>query len=210
MIKMVLFDWNGTLLDDIPEWFEVVKTLFKKFGLEAPSVAQFFRGLEELEGDYLSVYKKYGLSMSREESAKIYGPLYESSMAQLKLSPNVIPTIEKLSKRISLLGIITGQLENLVTPLLKKFGILSYFPILKFHVMDKSACINGLLNEYNLHPAECLYVGDAPSDIRHAQKSGIRSVAFINPYIPLDLILAPKPDYLIKDFSQLLKINQDC
>ena len=34
-MKMILFDWNGTLLDDTQMWFEAVKLTFKTFGAKA-------------------------------------------------------------------------------------------------------------------------------------------------------------------------------
>ena len=52
-MKLVLFDWNGTLLDDTLLWYDVVLKVFHTFGKQAPTLEQYFR---ELEGDYFIIY----------------------------------------------------------------------------------------------------------------------------------------------------------
>jgi beta-phosphoglucomutase-like phosphatase (HAD superfamily) len=47
-MKIMLFDWNGTILDDIPIWYESVKEIFRVFGKRPPTIAEYFR---ELKGD---------------------------------------------------------------------------------------------------------------------------------------------------------------
>ncbi len=202
-MKMILFDWNGTLLDDTQMWFEAVKLTFKTFGAKAPSIDQFFR---ELEGDYFAIYQSRGINVSREKLNQVYESFYENMVTQVELNQNVMSTIRELSSRALLLGVITAQLQNLVIPLLQKFELLSYFPISEFHVIDKSASINKLLTRHAVPSTECLYIGDTPSDVRAARKSGVKSVVMRNVSIPPDLIIASEPDYLIEDISELLKI----
>ncbi len=205
-IRMVLFDLNGTIFDDTQIWLASVKSVFNNFGLEPPSITDFFQSLEK---DYMSVYRKYGITATREETNQIYCQTYIQLIDDTKLNPNVLETIAKIPSWIKR-GIVTSQPENLVAPLLEKFGLLPLFSLVIPHVLDKSTCINQILSRHRLNPLGCIYVGDAPSDIKHAKKSGVRSVAFRNPFIPIDLIEDLKPDHIISDMSEILNIIEDC
>lgn len=205
-IRMVLFDLNGTIFDDTQIWFDSVESVFNNFGLEPPSIADFFRSLEK---DYISVYQKYGITATREEINQIYCKTYIQLLDRTKLNPNILETITKIPHWVKL-GIVTSQPENLVAPLLEKFELLPHFSLVMPHILDKSACINQILSRHRLNPASCIYVGDAPSDIKHAKKSGVKSAAFLNPFIPIDLIGNLKPDHIISDMSEILSIIEDC
>ena len=73
MKNLVLFDWNGTLYDDVSDWFKAVRDVFSYFGKKPPTIKQYFA---ELQGDYLEIYQKRGIVISREELGKIYDGFY--------------------------------------------------------------------------------------------------------------------------------------
>src|SRR3989344_8622346 len=166
MIRILFCDWNGTLLDDMPIWDEARKKTFLAFGVEPPTVADYFRELEN--GDYLEVYRRRGISASREELNAIYEPAYETQLHHTKLFPGVSETLRQLHERGVCLILITTQQERLVAPLLKKFRIQHLFKHLAFHALDKKTVISAAMQEHGIKPNACYLVGDSPSDIRHA------------------------------------------
>ena len=203
MQKIVLFDWNGTLFNDTSVWYDSVKETFRVFGKEAPSIEDYIRAFA---GDYLEVYRARGINVSREELNAIYEAYYENHMWRPELAKNAKNVLRALSDRNIFVGLITAQPRNLVLPLLEKLEIANYFRFRSFRCLDKKETIKKVLEIESGSPEACFYVGDSPSDIRHAKRADVKAVAYINGYIPLDLISAANPDYTINNLSEVLDI----
>lgn len=200
-MKSVLFDWNGTLLDDMPVFYGAVKEVFRTFSLKPPTIEEYFRGLE---GDYLAIYRTRGIMASREELNAIYQSYYESHINEAVLSPGVKKVLEYLVQRGIIIGLVTIQEESLALPLMEKFGIHQLFHYTKFHVLDKKTAIQDILRNTHINPCDCCFVGDSPSDIRQAREAGVRAIAFLNGYIPNDLVMNSQPDIVISNLEEII------
>lgn len=203
MRKVFLFDWNGTLLDDTLLWYDVVQEVFRVFGKQPPALEQYFR---ELEGDYFIIYTSRGIDVTREELNKVYAQHYRALMYTALLMPGAKEVLQVLQDNHHALYLVTGQHEHLVSPLLEKFDIVSCFQCSKFHVTDKTNVIHEILEAEKVEPRNCFYVGDTPSDMRHAKKAGVVSIAFLGGYIPNELIASAQPDYRISQLRDILMI----
>ena len=203
MIKILFCDWNGTLLDDMPIWGEAMRKTFLAFGVEPPTVADYFRELES--GDYLEVYRKRGIVASRDELNAIYEPAYEERLSDTMLFFGVATTLHRLHENGVRLVLVTSQQNALVVPLLNKFGIDHLFDKCAFHVFDKKAVITEVAQRNGVTPDQCSFVGDSPSDIRHAKKAGITAIAFLGGHIPEELLAGA--DHSIRTFEEILNLS---
>ena len=201
-MKVCLFDLDGTILDNMPVWRKTVDGLFKRFGKPAPTTAEFFQELESSQGDYLQVYLKWGIDASREELTAVFRSIYEGLAPQVGLMPHALDTLEHLAAKGIVLGLVTTQTEEISLPLLARFKIAGLFIHLRFHAIDKSSVITEILGSEGVPPEDCCYVGDSPSDIRHANKAGVVSVAYLDRSIPHELVLAARPRVVINGSRQ--------
>lgn len=206
VMRICLFDLDGTILNNMPAWRKTVDGLFKGFGKPAPTTAEFFHELETSQGDYLRVYRKWGIDASRDELNSVFRSIYEELAPQVNLMPHALDTLERLAARGIVLGLVTTQTEEVSLPLLTKFKIAGLFLHLRFHAIDKSTAITEILASEGVPPEDCCYVGDSPSDIRHANKAGVVSVAYLDKYIPTELVLMAAPRVAINSFRQLLEL----
>jgi len=202
-MKIVLFDWNGTILDDAPIWYESVKEIFRVFKKQPPTIAEYFR---ELEGDYLGIYQSRGITATRDDLNAIYEPYYNAHAQEAKLFFGVRKVLMTLAAREVIMGIITAQQEYLVISFLTKFCLADLFRHQEFSVLDKKTAIQKILAKESVAPQECCYIGDAPSDIRHGKKAGVKTAAFLSGYIPEDLLLKAEPDFTVRNFAEILQI----
>ena len=201
--KLVLFDWNGTLLDDVPFFWGAILDTFRAFGTEAPSMEDFFR---ELKDDYYEIYASRGITAPREELNKVFKPAYLKLAENAVLHPHVAETLELLSYLNIPTGLITMQQEELASPVLKARGILNYFSLTSFHNLQKAETIGAFCAEEQVDLGNCFFVGDSPSDIRHANRAEVNSVAFMNKYVPNDLIAKVDPDFAIRDIGDVVEL----
>lgn len=186
----------------MPIWDEARRKTFLAFGVEPPTVADYFRELEN--GDYLEVYRKRGITVLRDELNAIYKPAYEERLADATLFPGVVATLRQLYENGVRLVLVTSQQENLVVPLLNKFGIRHLFDDCAFHTFDKKAVVAESAQRHGAALDQCFFVGDSPSDIRHAKKAGIQAIAFLGNYIPRELLVGA--DHQVRAFDEIVNL----
>ncbi len=187
----------------MPIWDEARRKTFLAFGVEPPTVADYFRELES--GDYLEVYQKRGITASRDELNAIYEPAYEERLADAILFPGVAATLHRLHENGVRLVLVTSQQNALVVPLLNKFGIDHLFDECAFHIFDKKSVITEIAQRNGVTLNQCSFVGDSPSDMRHAKKAGITVIAFLDGHIPDELLAGA--DHYIRTFEEVLNLS---
>ena len=200
-MKILFCDLNGTLIDDTRIWEESFRALFHFHGKKPPTIGQYFSELET--GDYLEVYRRRGIMAPREELNAMYEAEYKKRAHTVELYPHVRETLQFLFERRVILALITAQPQAIALPMLEKFKIDSLFRHFAFHALDKKTHLSRIVAEENTHPHECYFVGDAPSDMRHAKAVGIQAVAFLNGHVPQNLMSATKPHHYIYSFHRI-------
>jgi len=202
--KMVLLDWNGTVVDDMPIWHQSISKIFAPYGIQPPSAGEYFQKLAELKG-YPAVYHSMGINLSGQELDRIYSEEYQKHLNEIKLFPGVKETLEALKSRGVILGIITAQLKPLFDSLFAGLGLEKYFDEIVTDALKKDTLITHLCFLRKIELTNCYYVGDAPSDVRHAKSAGVKSVAYLTRHMPQEILLAQNPDFAITDLRELLQ-----
>lgn len=201
-MKILFCDWNGTLLNDTHIWDQARRKTFMAFGVQPPSIKDYFLELES--GDYLDSYRKRGINASRDELNQVYDEEYKKHMDEVKLFPNVVKTLQYLRKKLIYLVLITAQKESLTIPLLYKFGIYHLFNETSFETFNKKAAIEEIIQKNGVAPENCFFVGDSPSDMRQAKRAMINPIAFLGGHIPEKFLSDAK--FYITRFSDILLI----
>lgn len=200
---LILFDLNGTLLNDMPAWEKAMRATFKGFGAEPPTTEQYFR---ELEGDYAKVYEKRGITATRDDLNKIYEKVYLENLDGVAVIREAKVLFNFLKFADIKIGVVTTQKEELAAPFFKdvSFNKFNIPDIFRFHVLNKKEVIRELCENEGVDSERCLYVGDAPSDIRHARAANVKACVYLNGYIPEDLLSQNNPDIIIGHFFRLV------
>ncbi len=204
-MKLILLDWNGTTIDDMPIWYKSIKKIFELYKVNPPSIEDYFKMLESAKS-YTEVYNSLGINLSQEELDRIYQEEYQKHLQDIKLSPGVKKVLDILIDKKVVPGIITPQLQPLFDPVFLRLGLKKYFKYVIIEAQKKSTLILHLCVLEKIKPENCYYVGDSPSDIRAAKKARVNSVAYLDKYIPEELISATCPDFTISHFQELIKL----
>ncbi|MCD6503142.1 MAG: HAD family hydrolase [Euryarchaeota archaeon] len=185
MIKAILFDISGTLID--PKSSErahkmiiskitkttnksLVEDIFKKFN---EKVNEIFTEMS-IRGDYLEYYKicykalKEVLGNQVSISEDEYKRLYVDTLANMEeLFPEVKDVLEELKRKGYTLGVITDGDREYTEKLLKKKSIITFFDIIvsaedvRRYKPSKDVFIQAL-KMLDLSPDQVIYVGDNP------------------------------------------------
>ena len=202
-MKVALFDWDGVLVD-ISVWKKAVEGVFCYFRKRPPSMAECVRRLTD--GNYFNIYKLSGITASTGEMNAIFDLSYLSQIQKAEFSPYVCKGLAILAKHSIILGFVTAERIAACSSLLEKSNIKHLFHHLKFDAFDKKEAIRQILEKEGLNPEECCFIDDMPSGIRQGKEAGVVTIAFRNRYVRKKLILAAKPDFIAKNFREVVSI----
>lgn len=209
MIKLLLFDFDGTISDAHSIAFKsLVKTL-DEYGYEFDKN----EALKAMGEKMQIILKRLGISPGHLDTLrrKFYKYFKRGALnGGIKLCVSVKPLYEiKEKDRIPLIIV-----SNSETPFLKasirKLKIKHLFKKVygseKFDTKDEM--LEKIFKKYKIRPCEAMYIGDRFSDIEYARKAGCFAVAIHNKYAwsNMKTIRKENPDYIIKDFNGLKRI----
>jgi phosphoglycolate phosphatase-like HAD superfamily hydrolase len=202
---LILWDLNGTALDDMGVWYQATRKVFTAFGAHPPTIAEFFTELES--GHFLEVYRNRGIAASADELNEVYVAAYLERIHHVHADPHFHPTVLALAKDGHVQGVVSSQISALVDPLRPQLG-LDELPLVhwEYPVHDKQATFAVLCETTGVAASDAIYVGDTPSDARHAQRAGFHAVVYLNGYIPQELFPSLPTQTFIRSLDEVVEL----
>lgn len=226
MIKLLIFDVGGTLLDHHPGMRKIdANVLMEVFNVRAEE-NDIQNIIDSIDLKYANSYrlktpfseiiskailKKYGIPVSNyKKFIRKVNMIIDSG--GIKPYPDVVPTIKKLKTKyyIATLANVYRSRQSHMT--LRKNKLEKHF---HFLIDSDSAGIRKpdsrifkkVLQYFKVEPYEVVMVGDAPvQDIWGAKRLGIHTVLINRRKLPYRFSERTRPDFEIKSFYQLLSI----
>jgi phosphoglycolate phosphatase len=210
MIKILFFDFDGTISDARSVAFKSLMRTLDEYGYE-------FDRTEALRvmGDKMQVIlKQLGISPGHLEGLRrrFYKHFMKGALdGGIKLCVSVKPLYELKEEGIPLI-VVSNSETPFLRASIRKLGLKGLFKKVygaeRFGTKDEM--LERLFKEYKVRPCEVMYIGDRFSDIEYARDAGCYAVAIHNKYAwsSLQTIKKEKPDYIIKDFRGLKRIVQ--
>lgn len=192
-MQLILFDWDGTIVDSIERHFDAYAVVCRRFGL--PFDRAVFR--RAYAPDWRLMYRQLGMPEERiEEAGRVWREAFAGHEAPP--FPGVRAALERLAMAGFALGIVTGGHHEIIWPQLERFGLAYLFPVRVFGndtisgkphpgplqlALERAARLerSGLQGGGRpVPPAETAYVGDALDDMRMAAAAGVRGVGIVS------------------------------
>lgn len=174
-IKMVIFDWNGTLIDDV--WLSVnsVNAVLEKRMLK-PITTEFYK--EHFRFPVTEFYQEIGLDITKEldRVTREFGEHYIASLDKLKLFRDIIPILEELKKEGIDTGIFSAMEHDMLNHHVEIMRISKYFRFIEgiedVYAGGKVHLGKKILEKSGYSKDEILFVGDTCHDYETAQAIG--------------------------------------
>ncbi len=201
-LRVVLLDWDGTLLNSFQADAQAYSSMFGALGMRW-SVAHLKR---HYSPDWHRVYRAAGLPPSKWKQAdRLWRRYYRQH--QPALQPGVRRVLRTLEKRFTLALVSSGSRAR-VRRQLREFNLWKTFPV-KICCEDAPrrkphpAPLRMALEKLRARADESVYVGDAPEDMEMARRAGMRAIGVLGGSpVPRRLRLA-LPDALIRTIVAL-------
>jgi len=217
-VDAVLFDLDGTILDSVGIYYQIIEIVFKRLHLPMPSKDKLRDAAKNGDFEWEQVFPEKKrqetalmVKKTREIIAEIYPNLFET---HAKLIPEAKETLEILSQKGIKMGIVTSTPRQSMVfklPPLVDSGVNNLLEVI-IHADDvpfKKPAPDPLLacsKRLGLLPEHCMYVGDARTDIQAGKAAGMRTVGVLTGFDDHKALSRENPDIIIESIAQLPKI----
>ena len=187
MIKNIIFDFDGVILDSIPVKTEAFRKLFEKFPKEQVDKIIDYHILNGGKSRYLKI--KYffenilGESISDQNVLNYADKYSELTKLELSKSKYLIDdslTFIKNNYQKYQMHIASGADEKDLLYICEKLNLVQYFLSIKGSPEIKSNIVNNILNECKYLKDETILVGDSINDYEAATVNEIEFFAYNN------------------------------
>jgi len=208
MIRGIVFDFDGTIVDSMPMVFNALNDALKRRSL--PTIESELLGA--MSGlpviDIISSKALISEFVAKEVEKDVFEAYTSFCSVHCQLLPNVESTLKTLkSKRIKI-GLFTTTPIKPLMAVEKKFSLKDYFDIMiaKEDAKNKPnpEGLNKIIAEFGITKDECLYVGDSPIDILTGKAAGIKTIAVTTGIATIQQLKESKPDNIIPNLEKLL------
>ena len=204
MLRAVIFDFNGIIVDDEPIHFKLFQKVLGEEGIVLTEEAYYARylGFDD-RGAFTAGFRENKRSLSEEklqgliERKAVY---YQDAIRQhVAIFPGVAKLVKDLAPALPL-AVASGALRHEIETSLNTAGLLTYFPAIvsaedvkqgkpEPEIFLKAlAALNARVgNKESIRPEECVVIEDSKEGIRAARRAGMKCLAVTNSH-PAELL----------------------
>ena len=208
--KLVIFDWDGTVMDSVPKIVNCLRNTARELGIDIPS--------EQQAKDVI------GLSLAK--AAEVLFPAhahlndelvagYKAQYRELDVTPTpLFADVETVLKRLSEAGmqlaVATGKGREGIDRLLNESGLGQYFVNVKCSDDAKSKpspdMLEQILHEQGIAKRDAVMIGDSQLDMAMANAAGIACIGVsFGAHSPAQL-QKHTPLCVVDSYQQLLQV----
>lgn len=179
-IKQIIWDWNGTLLDDVRMCVHVMNVLLKKYSLEELTCEKYKQIFGFPVKDY---YARLGFNFEIQAFEEVGLEFMDAYFKELPNTP-LFPEVKQVLKEFRSMGInqvvLSAMEHDALESSLTAKGIRTYFTqvqgIDNHLASGKSELAKDLLKLSGFSAKESLLIGDTIHDLQVAQSIGCSCV----------------------------------
>ena len=200
MFRNFIFDWSGTLVDDLGPVIEATNAVLEKYNLP-PYDRESFRRNFRLP--YQEFYTEILPHVPLEELEAQFRPAFEAAVTPVTILPHAREKLEWCAA----LGLRTFVLTSMDTDAFERqldgFGLRDLFEATYSGVLDKRELIHQILATHRLDPEETAFIGDMTHDVETAHHGGVSSIAVLTGYNHPEILATVRPDLTVPDLGVL-------
>jgi phosphoglycolate phosphatase-like HAD superfamily hydrolase/ADP-ribose pyrophosphatase YjhB (NUDIX family) len=200
VIRNIIFDWSGTLVDDLPAVLKASNFVLTQAGKSEMSLAEF---RAEFSLPFTKFYDRHTPDVPMPQLEEWFHTEFRRAQASVIELPHAREFLEFCrAKKLRTFLLSTIHTDHFKVQCLVT-GFDAFLEKAYTDVWDKRKKIHEILAENNLRPDETLFIGDMEHDIETAKHGGIHSCAVLTGYNTLEQLRAAQPDLIVEHLSEL-------
>jgi len=205
MFRNLIFDWSGTLVDDLGPVLEATNHVLGVYG-RPPLDREEFRVRFRLP--YREFYDELLPEVPLEELEDHFRAAFGASTAPVTVLPHAREKLEWCRRHGVRAFVLTSMDAAAFKLQLDRFGLESFFEATYAGVLDKRERILEIVEKHQLDPAESAFVGDMAHDIETARHAKLTSVAVLTGYTHAGPLSDARPDITVSDLDGLRRLME--
>lgn len=200
MIRNIILDWSGTVVDDLAPVLKATNAVFRDFGRAEMSLEDF---RENFQLPFSKFYAEFLPEATAEGLESLYHRFFVNLQEEVALLPGARDFLDfcrKTGRRLFLLSTIKREHFEKQA---EQLDVKRYFEHAYVEIFDKREKIRDILKVHALHPKETLFVGDMMHDIETARHGGILGIAVQTGFDPISKLLKASPAVIIENLAAL-------
>jgi len=197
MLRAVIFDFNGIIVDDEPIHFRLFQRVLGEEGIPLNQRDYYARylGLDD-RGAFIAGYRDHGRELTENKLAELIArkAIYyqEAIRNHVTVFPGVKPLVATLAKSLPL-AVASGALRHEIETILSTINLRNHFRAI-VSAEDVSAgkpepeiflkalaALNAQTNrQEKIAAADCLVIEDSKEGVRGARRAGMKCLAVTN------------------------------
>lgn len=218
MKSAIVFDWNGTLLDDANAVLQTINAILSRFSHAAIDMHKF---REEFELPLSVFFRK--LDMSKDEielvhsnDSAIFHDTYEFLASGTALRKGVRNLLLTARQQAMQTVIVSNHIVEPIRAQVRRHGVETHVTDIlafesratQFRSMSKEDRLRLYMLTNDLSPDRTVVVGDMPVETEIARNLGLISVSIAGGFVSEARLRAAQPDYIIHEHHELAPILQ--
>ncbi len=203
MIRNIIFDWSGTLVDDLPAVLAATNFVFEKCGAP-PLTMDRFRA--EFCLPFRDFYTRFLPQVPMAELERDF----HGHFSRAPQAAEEVPHAREFLVFCREHGIRSFVLSTIRPDhYAAQAGVTGFDQFMErtyLDVRDKRTKIAEVLADNRLAAAETIFVGDMQHDVETARHGGVFSCAVLTGYNRLEQLRASRPDLIVEHLGELRQI----
>lgn len=181
MIKLIIFDYDGVIVDSFPNVYEVYKIICDRLGKQCPERIEDFK---KIYGHSSSeCYSQLGFT--EEERVKGNIIFKEEIIKKEPIAYKGIAEVLNLLHRNYKLVLISSNYKEEVEQKVEKLGFRELFDFIlakESHIgrFEKTESIKKIIEDLEIKPDEVLLVGDRNVDFIEGSAAGLKNILLVD------------------------------
>ncbi len=210
MKKLVIFDFDGVIIDSFDAWYKINVSAFKE-SLGKTFTKRQYRDcyMDEL----VKGFRKFSGSEKNYQKLKNFKKAHKEEFflkyfSKVKLFPFTKLLIAKLKKLNVKLVIVTSSTNPIgVINLLKRFKLNKIFTVVSSSEGESKVIhLKRILAKFKRKPKDAYFITDTCNDIKWGKEVGLKTIAVLWGYHNKQTLNKAKPDFIVKNYKEIYEI----
>jgi phosphoglycolate phosphatase-like HAD superfamily hydrolase/ADP-ribose pyrophosphatase YjhB (NUDIX family) len=206
VIRNIIFDWSGTLVDDLPAVWQATNYVLSQSNCAELTLEQF---RAEFCLPFTIFYDRHTPHVPLPQLESWFHSRFRQVQDLVCPLPHARDFLEFCCARKIRTFLLSTVHRDHFAVQSASTGFARYLERAYIEVWDKREKIQEILAENALVPDETLFIGDMQHDIETARHGGIHSCAVLTGYNTLPQLRAAGPDLIVEHLGELRQVLEN-
>lgn len=216
MTHLAVFDWNGTLFNDMAATHVATNASLAFFG-KGPITMQ--EEQENFTFPLIHFYEKMGISVDQylehaEEVGNLFNRVYMEENVKCGLREGTVDLLEWLNTRGVVCSILSNHRDTLLAEDVERFGIARFFdsvsgnknPATIVQGLSKQVRLEAYMKDRGFDPAKAFIIGDSHEEPELARRLGLTSISIFGGLMTPARLEKVGADFKVHDMTEVRPI----